>query len=89
MPLISVIATLLVIGVILWLSNSCLPIDGTIKKITNAAVAKHSNEPLDPPGGSSRGGDEGQSVSLAHRALPLIQLLTAAAAWRENVMWDK
>ncbi len=54
-----------------------------------AAVAKHSNEPLDPPGGPSRGGDEGQSVSLAHRALPLIQMLTAAAAGRENVMWDK
>ncbi len=38
MPLISVIATLLVIGVILWLSNSYLPIDGTTKKITNAVV---------------------------------------------------
>ena len=53
-----------------------------------AAVAQHSNEPLDPQGGSSRDGDEGQSVSLAHRALPLIEMLTAAAAGHENVMWD-
>jgi len=49
-----------------------------------ASVAAHSSEePLDP-----QGGDEGQSVSLAHRALPLIQLLTAAAAGQEDVMWD-
>jgi hypothetical protein len=53
------------------------------------AVAAHSDEPLDPQGGSDRDGDEDQSVSLAHRALPLIQMLTAAAAGRENVMWDK
>ena len=48
-----------------------------------AAVAVHASEPLDPPGG-----DEDQSVSLAHRALPLIRLLTGAAAQQENVMWD-
>jgi len=54
-----------------------------------AAVAKHSNDPLDPYDGSLRGDDDGQSVSLAHRALPLIELLTAAATARENVMWDK
>jgi hypothetical protein len=53
------------------------------------AVAEHSDEPLDPPGGASRDDENGQSVSLAHRALPLIQMLTAAAAGRENVMWDK
>jgi hypothetical protein len=34
MPMISLMITLLVIGVILWLSNSYLPIDGTIKKMT-------------------------------------------------------
>jgi hypothetical protein len=53
-----------------------------------AAVAERSSEPLDPQGGSSQDGDEGQSVSLAHRALPLIEMLTAAAARHENVMWD-
>lgn len=30
-----------------------------------------------------------RTVSLAHRALPLIELLTAAAKARSNVMWDK
>jgi hypothetical protein len=54
-----------------------------------AAVAKHANEPLDPTDGSSRDGEDGQSVSLAHRALPLVELLKAAAAGRENVMWEE
>jgi hypothetical protein len=54
-----------------------------------AAVAAHSNEPLASQGSASRSGDEGESVSLAHRALPRIQMLTAAAAARENVMWDR
>ncbi|MES2355512.1 MAG: DUF1840 domain-containing protein [Pseudomonadota bacterium] len=31
----------------------------------------------------------GDSVSLANRALPLIQLLTAAASAKCDVMWDK
>jgi hypothetical protein len=44
-----------------------------------AAIAEHSNEPLDPRGGSSQDGDEGQNVSLAHRELPLIETLKAAA----------
>jgi hypothetical protein len=38
MPLISLIVTLLVVGVILWLINNYLPIDGTIKKILNVVV---------------------------------------------------
>ena len=53
-----------------------------------AAVAEHPDEPLNPKGGSSQDNNAGQSVSLAHRALPLIGLLTAAAADEENVMWD-
>lgn len=33
--------------------------------------------------------DEGEiPVALAHRALPLIELLQAAAAAKANVMWD-
>lgn len=32
--------------------------------------------------------DEARPVSLAHRALPVIQLLEAALADRQNVMWD-
>lgn len=38
MPLISLIVTLLIVGVILWLINNYLPIDGAIKKILNAVV---------------------------------------------------
>lgn len=32
--------------------------------------------------------DKERPVSLANRALPLIQLLEAASADKENVMWD-
>ena len=32
--------------------------------------------------------DKERPVSLAHRALPLIHLLEAALADKENVMWD-
>jgi len=32
------IVTLVVVGVILWLINNYLPIDGTIKKILNVVV---------------------------------------------------
>jgi hypothetical protein len=53
-----------------------------------AAVAEPSGKPLDPASGSAKEGDEDQHVSLAHRALPLIELLKAAAAKHENVMWD-
>ncbi|EXJ14338.1 DUF1840 domain-containing protein [Imhoffiella purpurea] len=53
------------------------------------AVAEHPSAPLDPESSAQRkSGEESQHVSLAHRALPLIELLTAAAADEENVMWD-
>ncbi|MTW22069.1 DUF1840 domain-containing protein [Allochromatium palmeri] len=53
-----------------------------------AAVQAQPDAPLDPTNGSATDGEDGQHVSLAHRALPLIELLTAAAAAHENVMWD-
>jgi hypothetical protein len=57
-----------------------------------AGVEEHAQEPLDPaPSGAHpapRDGKEGRYVSLAHRALPLIELLTAAAGDGELVMWD-
>lgn len=40
------------------------------------------------PQGDASGEDGERPVSLAHRALPLIQLLEAARADKENVMWD-
>ncbi len=53
------------------------------------AVGEHASEPLDPaPNHAAPDNGEGQHVSLAHRALPLINLLTAAARDGENVMWE-
>ena len=38
MPLIQLVITLVVIGVILWVINSYIPMQATIKKILNAVV---------------------------------------------------
>jgi len=38
MPLISLIITLVVVGVLLWLVNAYIPMDGKIKKILNIVV---------------------------------------------------
>lgn len=38
MPLISIVLTLIVVGVLLWLVNSYIPMDGKIKNILNVVV---------------------------------------------------
>ena len=38
MSLISLVITLIVVGVLLWLINTCIPMDGKIKKIVNVVV---------------------------------------------------
>jgi hypothetical protein len=38
MPLIQVLLTLIVVGVLLWLVNSFIPMAGSIKSILNAVV---------------------------------------------------
>jgi hypothetical protein len=38
MPLLNVAITLIVIGVLLWLVNNYIPMDGKIKSILNAVV---------------------------------------------------
>jgi len=38
MPLINLIITLVVVGVLLWLINSFIPMQSTIKKILNVVV---------------------------------------------------
>ena len=54
-----------------------------------AGVAAKPDQPLDPGGNKARDAEEAVShVSLAHRALPLIELLTAAAADGNHVMWE-
>lgn len=57
---------------------------------------KHAVEAGEAPSSSSRDGstpaknpDDDEAVSLAYRAIPLIELLTAAARKHCNVMWDK
>jgi hypothetical protein len=51
-----------------------------------AAVA--ANEQLPEPEESAQSGDDEPTVSLSHRALPVIELLRAAAKAKCNVMWD-
>lgn len=55
-----------------------------------AAVDANPEAPLNPKDDEDDG-DEArtQSVSLRHRALPLIDLLEAAARDKKNVMWDQ
>jgi hypothetical protein len=38
MPLVSLIITLIVVGVLLWLVNAYIPMDGKIKQILNVVV---------------------------------------------------
>ncbi len=38
MPLINVVMVLIVVGVLLWLVNKFIPMDGNIKSILNAVV---------------------------------------------------
>jgi hypothetical protein len=38
MPLIQILLVLIVVGVLLWLVNSFIPMQGTIKSILNAVV---------------------------------------------------
>ena len=38
MPLMNVVFALIIVGVLLWLINSYLPMDGTIKSILNGVV---------------------------------------------------
>ena len=38
MPLLQILLVLVVVGVLLWLVNSFIPIQGTIKSILNAVV---------------------------------------------------
>ena len=38
MPLMTIIVVLIVVGVLLWLVNSYIPMDGKIKSILNAVV---------------------------------------------------
>lgn len=51
-------------------------------------VAVAAEGQLPAPGEPAQTDDEEPPVSLRHRALPLIELLKAAAKAESNVMWD-
>ncbi len=53
-----------------------------------AGVAANPDVPLDPQEKKGDDDDERPHVSLAHRALPLIELLTAAKESNKHVMWE-
>jgi len=53
-----------------------------------SAVEANPEAPLDPNREDDDDDRRAQSVSLKHRALPLIDLLEAAARDEKNVMWD-
>ena len=53
-----------------------------------AGVASPSTQATVSDKSDAREDDKERPVSLANRALPLIQLLEAAAKDKENVMWD-
>jgi len=38
MPILSIVVTLVVVGVVLWLINNYIPMQGTIKSILNVVV---------------------------------------------------
>jgi hypothetical protein len=53
------------------------------------AVAADPNATLDPEKVKDRNEDSDEPrISLAHRALPLMELLEAAAAGGKNVIWE-
>jgi hypothetical protein len=54
-----------------------------------AAVEANPEAPLNPERDDADDDARTLSVSLQHRALPLISLLEAAARDEKNVMWDQ
>ena len=54
-----------------------------LSRLTAAIEAEKASSPVD-----NKDSDE-PAVSLAHRGMPLVDLLTAAAAEGSNVMWDE
>ena len=53
-----------------------------------SAVESNPDAPLNPRRDEDDDEARSQSVSIKHRALPLIELLEAAAREQKNVMWD-
>ena len=60
-----------------------------LKSAIEADQAAPKAEPAEKERNKNWNDDKERNVSLAHRALPLIELLEASAKEKCNVMWDK
>jgi len=62
-------------------------VPAALDRLRHAVEAERTDEAQKPQDNAEQADD--QSVSLRYRALPLIELLSAAARKRRDVMWDK
>ncbi len=60
-------------------------VPAALERLKTAVAADKAKPPPEP---RPRDDDERPPISLANRALPLIELLEAAAERRDGVMWD-
>ena len=58
-------------------------------RLKQAVEVDRASSAANEPGDAEEDNSDERAVSLAHRALPLIELLTAAEVAGCNVTWDK
>ncbi|MBN9133240.1 MAG: DUF1840 domain-containing protein [Nitrosospira multiformis] len=63
-------------------------VPAALDRLRHAVEVGRADEVQKPQDNAEQAGDQ-QSVSLRYRALPLIELLSAAARKHSDVMWDK
>ena len=63
-------------------------VPAAIARLEAALEQRRAAEAADVPEGDRRDDDAPRKVTLAQRAVPLLELLRAAAANKANVMWD-
>lgn len=64
-------------------------VPAVLDRLKRAIDTEKSVTPAPPPGNIPEKDLEDQAVSLTYRALPLIELLTAAAGKNCDVMWQE
>ena len=64
-------------------------VPAALERLRIAVEADRQASASRPPPAADDDDEEQVEVSLAHRALPLIELLAAAARAECNVMWDR
>jgi hypothetical protein len=62
-------------------------VPAALERLKRAVEVERGTDAQEPPNSAKQSDD--QNVSLKYRALPLIELLTAAAKKHCDVMWDK